>query len=188
MCEAWASSPLSSVRARAGYAAWHQQEENFAWGSLILGKPLVGQRVTDILALIAALRRYPATAGRPVHLAALGKLTVPALFAASLEPRIQQLYLAGGLVSFQNVVETDIYQSPFANFVPDLLNHTDLPDIAASLSPRRLTLAGTIDAAGAQVPAGTVRTIYAAAYAAGNLSILEGSDWSARGLISRLSE
>lgn len=168
----------------AGYAAWHQQEENYAWGSLILGKPLVGQRVTDILAWTAALRRYPATAGRPVHVAARGRLTVPALFAAALEPQIQKLYLAGGLVSFRNVVETEIYNYPFANFVPDLLNHTDLPEIAAALAPRHVTLAGSVDATGAQMSAASVRTIYAAAHGAGNLSIVESADWSASGLIS----
>ncbi len=171
-----------------GYAEWHRQEENYAWSSLIFGKPLVGQRVTDILALVAALSRYPATAGRPLHVAALGKLTAPALFAAALEPAIQSLYLAGGLVSFRNLVETEIYQYPFANFVPDFLNHTDLPEIAATLAPRRVTLAGTVDAAGAPVPSTTVRAIYATAHGAGNLSILESPDWSARGLISRLSE
>ena len=89
----------------SGYAGSHQREEDYAWGSLILGKPLAGQRVADILALTSALGKYPATAGRPIHLAALGKLTVPALFAAALAPNIQKLYLAGGLVSFQNVVK-----------------------------------------------------------------------------------
>src|SRR5690348_6285180 len=78
----------------ASYSAWHHDEENYAWSSLILGEPLVGQRVTDILALFAALRKHPATAGRPIHVAAQGKLTVPALFAAALDNKIQSLYLA----------------------------------------------------------------------------------------------
>ncbi len=171
----------------AGYAAWHQQEENFAWGSLILGKPLAGQRAVDILALVAALRRYPVTAGRPVYLAAAGKLTVPALFAAAIEPKIERLYLAGGLVSFQNLMETEIYDHPFANFVPNLLKHTDLPAIASSLAPRRLIMAGTVDGAGERVPAGKLQGIYAAAHASGTLSILESPGWTAEELISRLS-
>jgi dienelactone hydrolase len=167
----------------ADYAGWHQHEENYAWGSLILGKPLVGQRVTDILAIAAALRRYPSTAGRPIHIAAQGKLAVPALFAAALDTEIKSLYLAGGLVSFKNLVETEIYQHPFANFVPDLLNHTDLPEIAASLGSRRVTLAGPVDAAGTPMQLDAVRSIYRSANELGNLRVVEGTDWSTEQLL-----
>ena len=73
-----------------GYAASHRQEENYAWGSLILGKPLVGQRVTDILAIGSrSAQDIQATAGSPIRIAAAGRLTVPALFAAALDPGIQ---------------------------------------------------------------------------------------------------
>jgi pimeloyl-ACP methyl ester carboxylesterase len=171
----------------ADYAGWHQHEENYAWASVILGKPLVGQRVTDILAIAAALRRYPGTAGRPIHIAAQGKLTVPAVFAAALDPEIKSLYLAGGLVSFQNLVETEIYQHPFANFVPDLLNHTDLPEITASLGPRQVTLAGTVDATGSPMQLDAVRSIYQSANKLGNLKVVEGKAWSAEQLLVEFS-
>jgi dienelactone hydrolase len=167
----------------ADYAKWHEQEENYAWGSLILGKPLAGQRVTDVLAMVAALRGYPATAGRPIRIAALGKLTVPALFAAALEPDIKSLYLAGGLVSFQNLIETEIYTHPFANFVPGLLNHTDLPEIAASLAPRPVTLAGAVDAAGNPMQSEAVRKTYGVANERGHLVVRESADWSAESLL-----
>lgn len=181
-----ALAPAYSAGA-ADYAGWHQHEENYAWGSLILGKPLVGQRVVDILALAAALRHYPGTAGRPIHIAAQGKLTVPALFAAALDPEIKSLYLAGGLVSFQNLAETEIYHHSFANFVPDLLNHTDLPEIAASLAARRVTLAGAMDATGAPMHVDAVRSIYKSTNERGNLTVVEGANWSAEQLILEFS-
>ena len=43
-------------RGAAEFARSHSGEEDYSWGSMILGKPLLGQRVTDILALAAALR------------------------------------------------------------------------------------------------------------------------------------
>ena len=168
----------------ADYESWHQQEENYAWGSLALGKPLVGQRVTDILALIAALRNHPATSARQIYVAALGKLTVPALFAAALEPAIKGLYLAGGLASFQNLIETEVPQYPFANYVPGLLNHTDLPEIAASIAPRNIVLAGTLDAQGRVIEPNTIRTLYDSAIRAGNLTALADANWSAKALLS----
>ncbi len=83
------------------------------------------------------LRVRPEFAQRPVILAARGVLTVPALFAAALEPAIGSLYLAEGLISFRSIVETEVYQYPLGNFVPNLLAHTDLPELSISLAPRR---------------------------------------------------
>lgn len=162
----------------AEYEAAHEREENYAWASLILGRPLAGQRTSDILALTAALRNYPATRGRPIYIAAFRRLTVPALFAAALDSSIEGLYLYEGLVSFQNLVETEIYNYPFANFVPNLLNHTDLPEIAASLAPRRVVLGRNINAEGDPMQVSAVRETYQAAQQAGNLSIRDDSSWT----------
>ena len=150
-------------RSHPRYARSHNDEENYAWASLILGRPLLGQRVTDILALTAAVRAHPALRGRRLVLAALGKMTAPALFAAALDAGISTLYLAGGLVSFRNVVETENHGHPFANFVPELLRHTDLPEVAAALAPRRVVLAGAVDARNKRMEAEAVRRIYQAA-------------------------
>jgi len=157
-------------RGAANYGRSHNEEEDYAWASLILGRPLVGQRVSDILAVVRAM------GGRAV-VAALGKMTVPALFAAALEPGIRALYLSGGLVSFRSVVETEDYNHPFANFVPRLLEHADLPEIVASLAPRRVTLAGPVDGAGkaAKVIPG------------GHLEVLPESRWDLESLRKMVS-
>jgi dienelactone hydrolase len=147
-------------RGPAHYARSHQAEEDFAWGSLILGKPLLGQRVTDILTIAAALRRHAPVSGKRLVLAASGKLTIPALFAAALDREISQLYLAGGLVSYRSIVDTEEYNTPFADFVPDVLRHTDLPRIADALAPRRVTVAGAINAAGETIEVAAVRRLY----------------------------
>jgi len=153
----------------------HEHENEYAWAGLIFGRPLVGQRVSDILALVAGCEKHPALQGRRIVVAARGKLTVPALFAAALDKdkRVSDLYLAGGLVSFRSVVDTDNYDCPFANFVPNLLRHTDLPEVAAALAPRRLTLAGTVDAAGHAMDSGAVRSFYTGSH----LTIRDKADW-----------
>lgn len=162
------------------YAAWHEYEENYAWGSLILGKPLVGQRVTDILAIAAALRKLPVTAGCPIRIAAAGKLTVPALFAAALDPGIEALYLSGGLISFQDIVDSERYAHPFANFVPDFLNHTDLPEIVASVGPRRIVLAGPVNGEGTALPVEAARAICTSS----NVTVEPNAEWSAARLLA----
>src|SRR5206468_1446371 len=56
-------------RGFAPRARSHSDEENYSWASVILGKPLVGQRTTDILALAAALRGHAPLTGNPVVVA-----------------------------------------------------------------------------------------------------------------------
>ncbi|HMC61519.1 MAG TPA: acetylxylan esterase, partial [Candidatus Solibacter sp.] len=85
----------------AGYARDHQNEENYAWASLILGRSLLGQRTTDIAAPAAALAQaYPEAV---LTIAARDKMTVPALCAAVFEPRISKLYLVRHLASWRNL-------------------------------------------------------------------------------------
>ncbi len=151
-------------RGHAPRARGHQDEENYSWASVILGKPLAGQRTADILALAVALRGHAPLAGKPLILAASSRLTIPALFAAALDAKIAQVYLSGGLVSYRSIVEQEEYTTPFASFVPDILLHTDLPEIAASLAPRKVCLAGTIDAAGEHLAVEKVRALYAGAH------------------------
>lgn len=148
------------------YTGSHQSEEHYAWASMMLGKPLLGQRVTDILALVEAL-------GGPLTLAALGKMTVPALIAAALDRRVERVYLAGGLVSWRSICEIEEYSHPFANFAWRILEHTDLPEIAASIDPRGVTLAGPVDAAGR--PAFEAAK---AAYRSANVTVLAESGWN----------
>jgi cephalosporin-C deacetylase-like acetyl esterase len=130
----------------AGYARSHSDEENYAWASLILGHSLLGQRVSDVVALTRALaQEYPAAT---VAIAARDKMTVPALCAAALETRITRLYLARHLISWRSLTESENYSHTLANFVPGILHAADLPQIARSLAPRPVVVAGAVDATG----------------------------------------
>jgi dienelactone hydrolase len=135
-------------RGAADYTRSHSDEENYAWSSLILGKPLVGQWVTDILAVAAALRARPEAKGRRLILAAHRHATVAALVAAALDSAVETVYLSEGLLSFESVAASENYQASFANFVPRLLVSTDLPEIAASIRPRKVVVAGALTGAG----------------------------------------
>jgi hypothetical protein len=118
------------------YTRPHAEEDAYAWASLMLGKPLLGQRVSDILAIVQALRNDPATKSARVVLAALGPLTVPATFAAVLDPSISIVYLARGLPSYASLLASEDYSEPFANFLPNVLSNPDLPQLRQTLGAR----------------------------------------------------
>lgn len=147
-------------RGNPHYTRSHEGEEDYAWASLLLGKPLLGQRVTDMLAIVRAVRGDSRLSGGKLVVAALGKMTVPALFAAALEPGIESLYLAGGLVSYSSVLDSEEYSQPFANFLPGILGETDLPFVAAAMDGRRLTIAGAVDGSGRKLSIDEVRRAY----------------------------
>jgi dienelactone hydrolase len=158
-------------RGAAVWAEEHDNEDSWAWASLILGKPLVGQRVTDMLAALEALRHHEGVAGLPLIVAARGEWTVPMQFAAALDSNFAVLYLSGGLLSYRNIVETENYTHPFANFVPDILHHTDLTELPG---PKSVVMGGVVDAAGIAVPVDVVRTAYSKA---ANVKVVAEARW-----------
>src|SRR5260370_39422292 len=81
-------------------------------------------------------------------------MTVPALCAAAADPRIAKTYLAGQLVSCRSVTELEGYSYPLASLAPDALRTADLPEIARSIAPRGVIVAGAIDGAGRLLPRG----------------------------------
>lgn len=162
----------------------HASEQHYAWASLIFGETLAAQRTTDILALVESLsNRFP---GAPLSLASRSILTTPALFAAAYDDRIKSLLLSSGLISFNNLLQSEEFlaggyfpppseqgQDVFGSFVPGILKQTDLPQIVALISPRR-TLISPRDAMGKSVDASTAAAEY---QGASNVELLTGNDW-----------
>src|ERR1019366_6421312 len=146
-------------RGNPSYTAPHTSEEAYAWASLILGHPLLAQRVDDILAMSSAVR-HRSGGERPLVIAASGHMTLPALCVAALDSGIAVAYLARGLVSWASLLSGDSYTEPFSSFLPGVLNRTDLPFIARLIAPRRVILAGPVDANGKPVAPGVVRSLY----------------------------
>jgi cephalosporin-C deacetylase-like acetyl esterase len=105
-----------------GYAAERQTDEAYAWTALMLGRPLLGQRVTDLLAVAR-------TVNGPVKVAARGSMTVAALFAAELELSIQNVFVNGGPRSYRQMLEQED-AGPTSNLLFNVLAHIDLPDLA----------------------------------------------------------
>src|SRR5262249_39247947 len=138
------------------------------------------QRATDLLAVVQGLRSRSDLRSRKLIVAARGTSTIAAQFAAALEPAITQLYLAGGLASYQRIVDSEQYTYPLGNFVPNILRHTDLPDMMAAIAPRRVVLAGPVDAAGRRLPAADARAEYAKA---ANVDLRPDSAWNVEAIL-----
>jgi len=160
-------------RGNPEYTIPHDSEEDFAWASLILGHSLLAQRVEDTLSVLRAIKNDQRFAGRRVVIAARGRLTVPALFAFAASPLTDAIYLAGGLVSYRNLLETENYRVPLSNFAWDLYRSADLPELVVQAAPRKVHLAGTVDASGKRMDLDSVRRVYSGE----NVSVSERAEW-----------
>jgi dienelactone hydrolase len=136
-----------------------------AFLSLHLSRPLLGQRLGEVLSVVRA-PPTPALPGPELH--AVGAAGPVALHAAALDPRIKSLTLERSILSWTAVVKAGISHNQLSNAVPGALAVYDLPDLAATLAPRKLVILNPVDPTGRPVSQEELERIYApvkAAYA-----------------------
>ncbi|HEX7900710.1 MAG TPA: acetylxylan esterase [Planctomycetota bacterium] len=153
--EAWPDHEVTAVDLRGmgetepvaphrGLANFVKADWKEAYLALNLGRPLLGQRVRDILAVAAAMD----VDGQGLHLVGVGSAAPVALHAALLDPRVRKLTLEGMVISWTAVASTAITRNQLANVVPGALAAYDLPDLVAAFAPRPLVLRGSTDPEG----------------------------------------
>jgi len=154
------TSPNTSPPSRRSYFGADNKE---AFLAQHLNRPLLGQRVYDVLSIVEALAGKGEKDLRIVGIGAAGPI---ALHAAALDPRIQQVELSNSLISWTNVVQTPVSANQLTNVVPGVLADYDFPELAATLAPRPLTLRTTVDAVAEPVDLKEVAKTYAPCRAA----------------------
>jgi cephalosporin-C deacetylase-like acetyl esterase/pimeloyl-ACP methyl ester carboxylesterase len=143
-----------------------------------LNRPLLGQRVYDLLAVLNRTAELGWGRAEVIGVGAAGPVV---LHAAALDDRIQAVTIEGSIPSWDLVVRTPISQNQLASVVPGALTVYDLPDLAAAISPRPLTIRNPVDPAGRPLPLAAVeealkpvKGAYERARAADKLTITAG--------------
>jgi cephalosporin-C deacetylase-like acetyl esterase len=148
------------------FADWFSPDYVIAMKALMVGRSLVGMRTVDIMRSIDLLESI--TPGSPKGVIAMAKrsASVPLLHAATVDERITELIIEGGLISWQDVVDGTFHRRQLDNVVNGALQAYDLPELAAALAPRRLVLSSTVDRLGHPVLSSQARTRYGLAESA----------------------
>jgi hypothetical protein len=121
------------------YGSWFEQEK-VTWLALMIGKPLVGIRIDDILRGVELLRERGLLYDGKCLGFTKGFVAVSLLHAAVLDERIAGVAIEGGLLSYASVARTPIHRRIFETVVPGVLGKYDLPDLVAALAPRPVWL------------------------------------------------
>jgi hypothetical protein len=156
------TEPPYSPGDRTGeYTHLFNVETGMAYMAWYMDRSLFGMRVRDVVRSVDyALSRTDA--GAPgARLTGKGAGALWCLFAAALEPRVATLVAENGLVSYRSLTAVDRYKHGASVFVPDILKHFDLPQVAGALSGRDLTLVSPVDPMKRPVELAAARKEYA---------------------------
>lgn len=108
-------------------------DDFFAYRSLELGRPLLGQRLKDLLAAAPKL-----TKRREWIVAGIGVGGLIAAHAAALDPRISGVVSIGAPLSFRSILNDPHAAQPASCLLPGVLKSYEIRDVYAALAPRPL--------------------------------------------------
>jgi hypothetical protein len=125
---------------KGGYSQEWFGGENLTWMALMVGRTMVGLRMSDIVRGVDVLAERGILGHSGVAGFAKGTASVSLLHAAVVEPRLSRLVLDDPLVSWRAIAETPIHRRVFDVVVPGVLKAYDLPDLVAAIAPRPVIL------------------------------------------------
>lgn len=115
-------------------------ETEMAYASWWMNESLMGMRVWDVMRCVDYATQRKDADHQHLHVIGKGRAGLWCLHAAALDERIQSLMCVDSLLSYRSLTQVDRYLYGGDVFVPEILQHLDLPQVAAAVSPRPLTL------------------------------------------------
>ena len=110
---------------------YYNREYHNAMISLHLGKPIVGQRITDLLTLIDFLDHQDSGEDLPVHLFSSGATGPVAIYGALLRPQVKSVRVSNSIQSYLDILNHPMEVDWYSYVIPNVLAYFDLPDLAA---------------------------------------------------------
>ncbi len=148
-----ATGRLAPTRNAVGHAPDHNSAE---WG-LWIGRPLLGQWVTDVRRLLDVLKTLGQA--KTTAVIGIGPGGLVALAAAAVDPRITSVVAVG---TISTLVSDRPYQSQrLGTIVPGMLVDVgDVAHLAALVAPRRVVIAGGVGPEGKPMDGPSLRVAY----------------------------
>ncbi len=132
-------------------AGWGGVDRCLAYMSAALGDPLMSMRMRDGLASLAYLRSRLEVEPEKIVVTGSGFGSVIALHVAAIDGALKGVVIWDPLISFRSLIETANYTWPADAFIPQILLHYDLPELAESL-PTPVAVLRPLDGMAQPVP------------------------------------
>jgi hypothetical protein len=95
--------------------------------------------------------------------------------ATLLDEGVRSVLIDRTLATYTSIVDAEQYGLALDWFVPGILQHFDIPDIAAAVYPRPVWMINALDADGAVLPESAVRERYSQRISVGSIALKEFS-------------
>jgi hypothetical protein len=117
---------------------------NLWYTSALIGRSIVGIRAGDVVRLAGIMKKNKNIS--EIYCIARKEMAPVLLHAAAFDPDIKRIALIEPYSSYQSIAMNRFYNPKFVHsIVPGALKAYDLPDLAASLAPRKLLIANATD-------------------------------------------
>ncbi len=125
---------------------------NTWFGSMLTKRSIAAVRASDVIRLATTLEKVHGF--EEVYAVAKGNMTPVLQHAAAFYDGLKRIALISPLTSYHSLVTTQKYSPRFAlNAVAGALNGYDLPDLSASVAPRKQLIVNAVDAANSKATA-----------------------------------
>ncbi len=110
-----------------------------AMSALLVGRTLIGERVWDICRSIDMLaKHFPQLDSQRIAVMGNSGGGTAAIYAAAVEPRIAAAMPSCAMCGFEPSI--GVQRHCVCNYVPDIMNHFDMGDLAGMIAPRPLVV------------------------------------------------
>lgn len=121
------------------------RSQSSAYAGVLTGRSVAGIRAADLVRVAAFLGGRGDTDCSGLALIAVGETGPAAVHAAAFDPAVRSLALIGAPLSYAQVALERFYKLHAGSMVAGALTAYDLPDLAASLCPRKLIVIDPVD-------------------------------------------
>jgi dienelactone hydrolase len=97
--------------------------------ALHIGKPLVGQRTSDILNLMKFIKEEVNLKDLPIEINSIGLVGLSVLHAGFLDPNIDKINLYQCISTYQEVLNQPLAKNRYGAVINNVLSYYDIPDL-----------------------------------------------------------
>jgi cephalosporin-C deacetylase-like acetyl esterase len=120
-------------------------ETNMTYNSFLVGRPMLAMRIKDALRAVDLLSQRPDANPSQIYVLGEDGGGIMAQFVAALDRRVAGVAAVNTLLNYRQIIETGNYAIHVSLFLPQILRHFDLPELAVGIAPRPLLLLDSRD-------------------------------------------
>jgi len=160
------SETKSKLNRRGDYYRLYGIETDLTYSSFMIGRPLFGMRVFDVIRCAEYLAEREDVDSDRLLCRGVGSGGLLALYAAALDKKIVGVLAENFLSTYHRLFDGNIYKHHVNIFLPSALKYYDLPDVVACIAPRPAALLKPLDHMKQPITDSAARKDYSRAIAA----------------------